>query len=257
MMVFSQNFAQMRIYICYKFAYAFRQGMRASKVLKIISVAAAAALLSACSIEQDGNFLPQIGGSSPTVAVQALGPGAYSIDPSYGYAITTPGIYRFHKDGSAYEICERDMAIAAIKGLSTKVVEHDDSLEDNLASTNFSLSVPGIGVITAPYKKIKVEGYSVTHLVSGDSRSAAEFVLANLGTSCRNDILGANRPYMIVTEVANAKKVYTLSKGAFQAAFAAGPASLSWANPEIKSTTRSNVTFAIQGKYVAAGSKRK
>ncbi|MER8882434.1 hypothetical protein [Mesorhizobium sp. M0816] len=226
-------------------------------MFKIIPVAAAAALLSACTVEQNENFLPQVIGSSPTVAVQALGPGAYSISPSYGYAISTPGIYTFHKDGSAYQICENDMGIAAIKGLSTKVADHDDSLEDNLASTNFALSVPGIGTITAPYKKIKVDGYRITHLVSGDSRNAADFVLANLGTSCRKDVLKGNRPYMIVTEVANAKKVYTLSKGAFQAAFAAGPASLSWANPEIKSTTRSNVTFAIQGKYIAAGSKRK
>ncbi|MER8390261.1 hypothetical protein NKH14_33295 [Mesorhizobium sp. M1380] len=225
--------------------------------MRNVALAALAALgLSACKTEQSANFLPSVVGSTSTVASQALDGKPYSIDPTRGTKITMPGIYTFHDDGSAYPICENDMKIAAIKALSTKVtVDSNDTLEDNLASTNWSISVPGVGTISAPYKKIKVEGYTVTHLVSGDSGNAADFILANLGDTCRNVTLDSNRPYMIVTDVATAKKAYSLSKGAFQALIATGPASLSWSNAEVKSTARSDVTFAVLGKYFGPAPK--
>ncbi|MBB3149776.1 hypothetical protein FHS21_006230 [Phyllobacterium trifolii] len=220
--------------------------------MKIRLIAASiCTLVSGCAHDQAStNPFGNFAGSTSSVAVQALGSSAYSVDPRYGYQISTPGIYKFDASGQPFEICEKDVRLqTAIKNMTTEPINSSDILEDDLASANFEISVPGIGSIKSPYRKIKVEGYTVTKLISGDSGDAADYILRNVDSGCRDTILQRNKPYMIVTKVATAKTAYALSRGAFEANFAAGPARIGWANPEIRSTPRTNVTFAISGKY--------
>lgn len=190
-------------------------------------------------------------GTNLSVAHQALGPKGYSIDPTFGYRISTPGIYSFDASGQPHQICAIDMRDQpALKNMPVAIEQFDDALEDNLAATNFRVTVPGVGIITSPYKKIKVDGYTIKTATAPDSGDDAEYILRNLGPNCPR-VLARNLPYLVVTKVATAKVAYSLSKGAFDGAVGIGPATIGWSNPEIRTSARRNVTFALEGRLVS------
>lgn len=210
------------------------------------------AMLAGCAHDRDkpaSSKQPVLSFGSYSVASKALGPNAYFINPDFGQRLKAKSIYRFDKNGYAHEICEIDgIEQTALKSMPVSSESFSGEIKDDLQSLP-KLSIPGIGVVSSPYNRATVEGYSISTAISPTSGDAADYILANLGPNCPA-ILAKNKPYLVVTRVANADRAQSIRKGFFEGGYGFGPASISWSNPEMLGDVRKDVTFAVSGKYV-------
>lgn len=195
-----------------------------------------------------------------SVAEKALGAEAYFINPFIPSGIETPGIYAVRDSGRYLKICEFDTneqnAIKEMRSanISTK---HAKVIKDSLSPVRIEVKVLGTPY-ELPYKKVVVSGYKVIRSPSLGSQSAEQYILDNVGSNCP-DVLLKNKPYFVVTQVAIADSVETISGG--------GIAELNFDIPipvintaasvkvELKDNgpqTATNVVFAMLGQVVRA-----
>ena len=214
-------------------------------VLKVVSILA---LLAGCDSKQEEGLPKQQ--IAVSVAQQALGSGAISIDPFLGQNIRTPGIYRFVLPGEVKQICEFDTTLqSAISEMRSEEKASTEILEDRLANGELAVTIPFVEW-SIPYKKIKVSGYKTRRVYSGDSGSSEEWIIKNVGENC-SDILDRNRPYVVVTAVSIAENVETISGGGLSInSFVAGPASISASLADTVPQRRRGRVFAIDGQVV-------
>lgn len=191
-----------------------------------------------------------------SVAKKVLGEDAISVDPFTGNNISTPGIYRAVKSGSGgfyfKQICEYDTSQQlAIKDMRSDKVTSTEIVEDSLSPIRIKVTVLG-KELSQPYTKIKVSSYSIKRVYSGNSSSAEDWVLANVADECKNSILPKNKPYLVVTAVATADNVETVTGGGIaETNFAFGVIGIqSEAIKPVAEGRRSNRVFAIEGKFV-------
>lgn len=206
------------------------------------------AILSGCTPDQmEGIPQQQV---AVSVAQQALGSGAISIDPFLGQDIRTPGIYRFVAPGEVKQICEFDTSLqSAISGMRSEEIASTEILEDRLVNGELAVAMPFVEW-SIPYKKIKVSGYKTRRVYSGNSEASEDWITANVGENCR-DILDRNKPYIVVTAVSIAENVETVSGGGLSVnSFVAGPASISASLADTVPQRRRGRVFAIDGQVV-------
>lgn len=190
-----------------------------------------------------------------SVASQALGRDAYSIDPFSGNNIRTPGIYNV-RVGQAKQICENDtsqiLKIANMRRSDIADETRNETIEDVTVDAKLSVTVLG-QTWDAPYRKIKVRDYHVDRVFSGDSRSPEDWILDHVAEKCRNEILPTNKPYIVVTSVATAKHVETVSGGGeVNFSWGIGPAVIQGEIAPYADLEARNRVFAVAGRLVPA-----
>lgn len=191
-----------------------------------------------------------------SVAKKALGMDAISVDPFTGNDITIPGIYRVIRDSSGNisfkQICENDTTQqSAINSMRSKEVSNSEILEDSLSPVRIKVTVPGMS-LSQPYKKIKVSGYKIKRVYSGDSGYPEDWIINNVEIKCKSETLKENKPYVVVTSVATADNVETVTGGGLsETSFALGVIGVQ-IDPitPVAEARRANRIFAIQGKFV-------
>jgi hypothetical protein len=188
---------------------------------------------------------------SISVAEKVLGSGAFSIDPFTGSDIRVPGIYKIVGASQFVQVCEYDTSLQTpIREMRVVVENNDEIVEDSLHPVTIRVKVAGQN-LEPRYRKIKVSGYTVRRVYSGDSRTPEEWILANVNETCRNEILPRNKPYLIVSSVATAKNVETVSGGGTASlSFGAGPATLDVELVPADEQRRRNRVFAVLGTTV-------
>ncbi|MHA7876276.1 MAG: hypothetical protein ACX938_12730 [Roseivivax sp.] len=186
------------------------------------------------------------------VAEKALGKGAFHIDPFRANFITTPGIYNV-REGQVRQICERDTSlIETISEMRKARVPEERIIEDSLLGASFTVNVLGQDW-TYPYRKIKVTGYTIERVFSGDSGSPEDWILKNLGEQCRESVLPRNKPYMVVTGIARAKFVESVVGGGDVGfAFGVGPAVIQGKIAPYEEERETDRIFAVSGDFVPA-----
>ena len=185
-----------------------------------------------------------------SVAVKALGAGAFSVNPFVGSDIKVPGIYKILKGGRFEQICEFDTSLQLnIKSMRRETTEDSEIIEDSLLPVKIKVQYLA-NTYEIPYQKIKVSGYSVTRVYSGNSNNPSEYVMENLGDGCPT-ILARNLPYVVVTEIATANNVETVSGGGIASiSFGLGPVVVNSEIQEAPEKRRRNKIFAMRGKVV-------
>lgn len=218
--------------------------------------------LAGCTQTGNGGGIPRLFTREVTnsVAIQALGTDAFSVNPFVGTALEMPGIYAVRDNGRTYKpLCENDTTTQnAIKSMVVKSADYTDIIEDDLSATSVQLNILGASYET-PYTRTKVSSYTVKRLISGDSRSAADWVLANVAPRCRTDVLPRNKPYIVVDSIAIAANAETIKGGGFgNISFALGGIGTARVKIESGAEKRThNRIFAITGKVVAAPQKKR
>ncbi len=190
-----------------------------------------------------------------SVAFQALGRDAYSIDPFAGNNIRAPGIYNV-RIGQAIQICENDtsqiLKIANMRRSDIAGETRNETIEDVTVDAKLSVSVFG-QTWDAPYRKIKVRDYHVERVFSGDSRSPEDWILDHVAEKCRSEILPTHKPYIVVTSVATAKHVETVSGGGeVNFSWGVGPAVIQGEIAPYADLEARNRVFAVSGRLVPA-----
>lgn len=193
-----------------------------------------------------------------SVAEKALGAEAYFINPFLPSGIQTPGIYAIRDSGRYIKICEHDTnqqrAIKNMKAanISTK---HANVLKDRLSPVRIKVKVLG-KPYELPYKKLVVAGYTVIRSPSLGSQTAEQYIIDNVGENCPG-VLQKNRPYFIVTQVAIADRIDTVSGGGvadlefdIPIPIVNTAASVSIQLQDNEPQTETNVVFAMLGKVV-------
>lgn len=218
--------------------------------IHIVTLICAALILAACDLDnhRTNNISLPV---TLSVAEQALGSDAYSIDPFRRNDITTPGIYNV-RDQQARQICEYDTTLtSAISDMRKNSETFDQIIEDVVVDANLRVNVFGQTWDT-PYRKVKITDYTVTTVLSGDSRAPAEWIIENLAAQCK-EILQRNRPYIIVTEVAKANYVETVSGGGkVNFSFGIGPAVVTSQAAAYSNLKARKAVFAVAGELVPA-----
>ncbi|MBB4952714.1 hypothetical protein H4S14_000756 [Agrobacterium vitis] len=229
-------------------------------VVKTSVVIAAASLLAGCDTTSQ-KYRPEVVKSvtlrvEKSVAKKVLGEEAISVDPFTGNNISTPGIYRAVKNGSGgfyfKQICEHDTSQQlAIKEMRSDRVPSTEIVEDSLSPVRIKVTVLG-KELSQPYTKIKVSSYSIKRVYSGSSVSPEDWILNNVADDCKKLILPKNKPYLVVTAVATADNVETVTGGGIaETSFAFGVFGIqSEAIKPVAEGRRSNRVFAIEGKFV-------
>ncbi|WP_395517841.1 hypothetical protein [Pseudorhizobium flavum] len=224
---------------------------------KTLHVAGFCTCLSSCTLSELPASVRQP--VTRSVAVKVLGHDAYSVDPFVGSTIRTPGIYAIVGGSNFRQICEYDTSLQlAIRDMRVVHEESDEIVEDSLSPVTLKVRVVGQN-LQVPYRKIKVSGYTIKRVYSGDSRPPEEWILANVNEVCRSQVLERNKPYIVVTSVAVAKNVETVSGGGTaNVSFGLGPATVDVDLVQAADQRRQNRVFAVQGAVVglapAAGS---
>lgn len=174
----------------------------------------------------------------------------YSVDPFKLSFIKTPGIYNVKPDGKMFQICEFDTSQQiAISNMRTEVIdEKTEIIEDSIERINVRVNILG-SAIERPYRKIKVSGYKVKRVLSGDSSRSAEWIINNVASGCSGKVLPKNKPYFVATAVATAYNVETVSGGGFgKASFAFGPTDFEFEIEDEPSRRVQNKIFAVAGR---------
>lgn len=226
---------------------------------RIAGLLAAGVLLAGCT-QYAGSVSGGVSAISMPVEVsvarKALGENAISVDPFVGNDITIPGIYNISKNQSGRisftQICENDTSLqTAIKEMRSKITDNSEILEDSLYPIKIKVNVLGVN-LSQPYMKIKVSGYKIKRVYSGDSDSPENWILSNVAADCRDNVLPNNKPYIVVTSVATADNIETVAGGGVsEMNFGIGVADFQ-IDPIAPSAEgrRQNRVFAIEGRVV-------
>jgi hypothetical protein len=138
-------------------------------------------------------------------ANKVLGDRATPIDPAKAQYLDAPGVYLLREDGSFGRYCREDLAKnQALKGIVVTRETSDATVVDEVTGENLTFNFPGIPAIQVPYRKTKIEGYTLTRAESPNDLSLAEFIKRGVSANCRN--LLATGKYIIVEREARAKK---------------------------------------------------
>ena len=193
-----------------------------------------------------------------SVAEKALGPEAYFVDPFVRSEITTPGIWAVRKSGRYIKLCENDFnkqnALVEMANAST-TTSVPEVIEDSLSEVRIKVKVLG-DPYELPYRKLRVSGYKIIRAPSLSSQSAEQYILDNVYKNCP-EVLEENRPYFIVTQIAIAKKVETLSGGGIADVSFEVPFPVKGVSPEVEVKLRdhspksaSDKVFGMLGRFV-------
>lgn len=199
--------------------------------------------------KQDGGTLPIV----LSAAQQALGSQAVSLNPFLGTAdrIVTPGIYNV-RTGEPLKICPRDTdQIIELKSMKSDPEPVLEIIEDVTVNASLTVNVWGSEWVY-PYQTLRVSGFEITRAISPDERDAAQYILDNVGQKCRDEVLPFNKPYVVVTAVATADKVETVTGGDVEVVFGIGPAAITAKAAPFVDLERSNRVFAVTGRLVEA-----
>lgn len=225
-------------------------------------ILAASVLLAGCQTPKDiGRGLVDPNGNVPvvvSVAEKALGPEAYFVDPFVRTEISTPGIWAVRPSGRYIKLCENDFikqnALVEMRSsnITTDVAE---VIEDSLSEVRIKVRALG-KPYELPYKKLRVSGYKTVRAPSLSSQTAEQYILDNVYKNCPG-VLEKNKPYFIVTQVAIAKKVETLSGGGIAEINFDVPFPIDGISPEIEVQLRdhtpkssSDKVFGMLGRFI-------
>lgn len=175
-------------------------------------------------------------------AQQALGAKALSV-PLLAPEELKPGrIYREAKDGSIHEICSNDFKDQnALKSLAAKDLHStEDVVADRGALDDAAVSFLGVSA-RFPYRHVKVSGFTLRAI---DVDEPYEYILSNVGSNCRNDVLSPKKGhYFVTSKVAIAKKAEVLARGPVGSSVGIGGVLIDPGTSERVVSTRTNVVF--------------
>lgn len=164
-----------------------------------------------------------------------------------------PAIYKVGSDGTLIELCQVDFREqTALKQIAVEESVSTDVIFDKLRANSGYIRFAGLELAT-PYSKTKVDGYRTLMAVSPTSSLVEDYIVENLGPNCPG-VLEANKPYLIVTAVANAERAYTVKRDYVGGVidFSVGPfgGSAEVDNSEVVEGPRTKVTFGVRGILV-------
>jgi hypothetical protein len=229
--------------------------MRASRLVLVVLVSIFTVGCTTTQKQSSGATYAAPNQVRSPVAQQALGPGAVPVNVEFGQQLKVPAIYRISSQGQFSEICPNDFAQQnALKAIRVEERRSTDTIYDKLVGGKATLSLFGLGTLSFPYAKTKVDGFMIKSALTPTADDVADYILANLGETCSKETLN-KAPYFVVTGLAVADRAYTISREAVGASIPLwGLGSLDYANDENIEGPRTDVTFGVRGLWVRPGS---
>jgi hypothetical protein len=188
------------------------------------------------------------------VAQQALGAGAVPVNVEFGQKLKVPAIYRISSEGAFSQICADDFAKqSALQAIQVEERRSTDVIYDKLVGGKATVSIFGLGTLSFPYTKTKVDGFTIRSALAPTADDVADYILANLAETCSKETLN-RAPYFVVTSLAMADRAYTVSREAVGGSIPLwGFGSFDYANDENIEGPRTDVTFGVRGLWVKPG----
>jgi len=182
-------------------------------------------------------------GCTSYAANQVLGTSAVPLSVTAGKRLDPGKIYRVKSGGVFTQVCQDDMQNRKIKAVD--VVQEEDSrdtITDRVVGEAISFTVPGVPTIRMPYRKMRVQGYTVRAAKVPSDEDIYQYYLQNVGSRCRG--MMSEGGLVVVQSEARAKKSAQLLKGPMDD-LPLGPGTLGGLGTEQVIRGPSNVTFGV------------
>lgn len=179
-------------------------------------------------------------------AKKVLGDGAIVIDAAQGKKLAAPGVYKVLPNSVYAAYCTDDFAKnQALQSIKPTTRSSTDIVVDQLSGEGVSIAVPGFGSLTRPYKKTKIEGYTVTTASSPADGTFYDYVYKNVGKNCRALLDSGN--FLVIEQEARATKSYKLTRGPIADKVTWGIVTVDGLSAESSTQGPSDVTFGVTG----------
>ncbi|MBN9234244.1 MULTISPECIES: hypothetical protein [Phyllobacteriaceae] len=182
-------------------------------------------------------------GCTSYAANQVLGTSAIPLSVTAGKRLEPKNIYRVKSGGMITQVCQKDMENRKIKAVGVVMGdESDDTITDRVVGEAITLTVPGVPTIRMPYRKMRVQGYTVREAKAPSGEDIYQYYMQNVGSTCRK--MMSEGGLIVVQSEARAKKSAQLLKGPVDD-LPLGPGTLGGLGTEQVIRGPSNVTFGI------------
>lgn len=187
-----------------------------------------------------------LAGCNSTAANKVLGDKARVVDPAGAQRLSAPGVYRVMPNGTYVDYCKEDFdQNNALKAIATASESSTDTVTDQIGAESVTLGFPGLPTLSLPYRKTKVEGYTVTRASAPADGPFFDYVRSNVAARCRGLIDSGQ--YVVVEQEARARKSYKLWKSPVSGNVVVGPATIGGLGQEVSVAGPANATFGLIG----------
>lgn len=182
-------------------------------------------------------------GCTSYAANQVLGTSAIPLSVTAGKRLEPGKIYRVKSGGEITQVCQDDMQNRKIKAVDiVQGEDSEDTITDRVVGEAISFTVPGVPTIRMPYRKMRVQGYTVRAAKVPSDEDIYQYYLQNVGSRCRG--MMEQGGLIVVQSEARAKKSAQLLKGPVDD-LPLGAGMLGGLSAEQVIRGPSNVTFGI------------